>query len=580
MSIKASSITLLDFFTTDDVSLVKYSSSKLLIPAFQRNYAWDTKHVKELIDSLNDSSGSNYYIGNILIQEGTGSNSKDLVIDGQQRLTTLFLLVKVLYGSLNKRHKKEADSILFYDIKNVKARIEFNRSNLNDSFMAIMNNNFDIDVFNDSNSKKFIKNYSFIKEELEKIDDLDIFFEKIKNILFVVIRFTDGYDINELFEGLNSKGKILSTVQLTKNALFGGKQDELNNELIINIWEDIEKNFEKHNVIWFDKFLRHSGFYKYGYVSSKTLFKNIKSDLNKLDDDFLNFSNDLKTDAILYTNIRTSNLLKTDVSKKLSLSDWNVVQSLLLSLSNSELDQVYSVLFSIIKYAKNDLPYARGRNSNFLLDLKKIWAFSILVKYLDTKPSLYERLFANFCHFLSEKDLTHRSEFFTFLKKIISNSSKDKFILNFNNRIKITGEADKKVNSKNNRNYVSQLLLFYLEDGKKFTIEDLGIEHIIPKGKKNGLEKWTNISPEFKKEISEISRYKLGNLTLLSNDNTGNEDFDTKLLSYNIDTYKKNRNLKQYQKYFNSTNPKVAVEKRGVEVAGSIFDLLTNIINS
>lgn len=40
-----------------------------------------------------------------------------------------------------------------------------------------------------------------------------------------------------------------------------------------------------------------------------------------------------------------------------------------------------------------------------------------------------------------------------------------------------------------------------------------------------------NISPEFKKEISEISRYKLGNLTLLSKDNTGNEDFNTKLLS-------------------------------------------------
>lgn len=80
----------------------------MLIPAFQRNYAWDTKHVKELMDSLNNSSGSNYYIGNILIQEGTGSNSKDLIIDGQQRLTTLFLLIKVLYNSLSKKHKKRS----------------------------------------------------------------------------------------------------------------------------------------------------------------------------------------------------------------------------------------------------------------------------------------------------------------------------------------------------------------------------------------------------------------------------------------------------------------------------------------
>lgn len=91
------------------------------------------------------------------------------------------------------------------------------------------------------------------------------------------------------------------------------------------------------------------------------------------------------------------------MSKKLSLSDWNISQSLLLSLSNSELDQVYSVLFAIIKYSNNDLPYVRGRNSNFLLDLKKIWAFSILVKYLDTKPSLYERLLLIFVIFIRKR---------------------------------------------------------------------------------------------------------------------------------------------------------------------------------
>lgn len=68
-------------------------------------------------------------------------------------------------------------------MKNVKARIEFNRSNLNDSFIAIMNNNFSIDVFNDSNSKKFIKNYSFIAGEIEKIDNLDAFFEKNKKCI-------------------------------------------------------------------------------------------------------------------------------------------------------------------------------------------------------------------------------------------------------------------------------------------------------------------------------------------------------------------------------------------------------------
>lgn len=579
MAIKASSIELSNFCSSNDDT---YSSGKLVVPAFQRNYAWDKKHIKELISSI-DTHSENYYIGNILVQWGRGSNSRDLIIDGQQRITSIFLIVRALLNlNLNRLNHELANSILFSDRKRNILRLEFSRTNLNNSFVSIMEEDFTEKKFSDSNSKKFLSNYFFIKKELIKIEDYNTFLKKISKILFVVIKFNEGYDVNQLFEGLNSKGKILSTVQLTKNALFGSSKDDINFQKIINIWEEIETGFEKNNVVWFDKFLRHTGFYKYGYISNKNLFSKIKDELKDSGGDLHKFSIDLKRDAELYLKIRNASLIKSDISASISHSEWGTIQPILLNFSLAELDQIYSVLFSLIRYGSLNPDYFAPHNnkSSFLKDIKMLWAFSILNKYLDTKPSLYERDFANLCHTLFENKSVKKDKekFFIKMAKIVSDSSSDKFSKNINSRIEITGENDKKTTSKNNRNYVSQLLYFYLENGNKFSMEGFSIEHIIPKGKKAGLTKWKNISPKYLKEVSSSSRYKLGNLTLLSRDIGGNEEFDEKLKFYKKDKFKKNAKIKKYQIFFNSENPSIGVEKRGGEIGKEIHKLLIGLL--
>jgi hypothetical protein len=444
--------------------------------------------------------------------------------------------------------------------------------------MTITDDKIGGQIFKDENSKKFFKNFLLKKEEIKKIDDLNAFFEKVKNVLFVVIKFDGGYDVNQLFEGLNSKGKILSTVQLTKNSLLGCAKDDKNTEKITQTWENIEGSFERKNVVWFDKFLRHQGFYKYGYVSNANLFVKINEDL-KRQVNYLEFSQALETDALLYLKIRKAELIKSDIFESLSQSDWIITQALIVHLSNAELDQVFSVLFSMAKYAKINNSYVRGAGSNFLVDLKRLWAFSILAKYLDTKPSLFERDFASYCHKLSSGVLKDedRKNFFTKLQKIMSGASKDIFILNLNKRIKITGETDKKLTAKNNRNYVSQLLLFYLEDGRRFAVEGCKIEHIIPKGKKDGLQKWC-VGKLYIKEVRDKSRYRLGNLTLLNKDELGNESFDKKLKYYEKDGFSKNKLLENYKELFNSENPSSAVNERGKEIGGVVYDLLIGIV--
>ena len=98
MSIKRSS----DPSWADVVSLFQQSiGSKFIIPVYQRNYVWDAKkQVKTLLDDFYSLIGNDktHFLGIIIdyLASGSARSHKYYVIDGQQRLTTLFLLIRAL----------------------------------------------------------------------------------------------------------------------------------------------------------------------------------------------------------------------------------------------------------------------------------------------------------------------------------------------------------------------------------------------------------------------------------------------------------------------------------------------------
>lgn len=70
-----------------------------VIPRYQRAYAWEDKEIGQLIDDINDidiDSTENYYIGSLIVSKIQGKTETYEVVDGQQRLTTLFLLLQYL----------------------------------------------------------------------------------------------------------------------------------------------------------------------------------------------------------------------------------------------------------------------------------------------------------------------------------------------------------------------------------------------------------------------------------------------------------------------------------------------------
>lgn len=76
-------------FTLEELS---GSTDKYIVPLYQRAYAWTQKEIRQLIDDINDFDEEQYYLGSLIVHKREDAFE---VIDGQQRLTTLYLLFTV-----------------------------------------------------------------------------------------------------------------------------------------------------------------------------------------------------------------------------------------------------------------------------------------------------------------------------------------------------------------------------------------------------------------------------------------------------------------------------------------------------
>lgn len=86
---------------------------KITVPIYQRNYSWDTDQVKELLDDLVGSLQSErpHFLGCLILQDDPNDKSKCEVVDGQQRLTTVFLVLARIQDELHRLSKAGFNTI-------------------------------------------------------------------------------------------------------------------------------------------------------------------------------------------------------------------------------------------------------------------------------------------------------------------------------------------------------------------------------------------------------------------------------------------------------------------------------------
>lgn len=241
----------------------------LEIPFFQRAYVWNDENWKDLLDDLFRNSGS-HFLGSIILKRTkhkTGFADKSIVIDGQQRLTTLSILIKALYDSIQNKKSKlisDATEALFYTLKSSGSDylLSINHShNDRKQFEEVMGYVTDgeiqspiltkLDKIDEADPKVLIKRcYKYFYTQLQQksqdeiIELWDNLFDKNNKIL-VVIDLDDNDQEQKIFDTINSSGVRLTSTDIIKNALY---------QKLIEITKDDEKVAEYYKNTWAETF--------------------------------------------------------------------------------------------------------------------------------------------------------------------------------------------------------------------------------------------------------------------------------------------------------------------------------------
>lgn len=483
------------------------------IPKFQRDYSWESEHWDDLWQDILlvvKSEENEHYMGYLVLQ--TSDNKKFIVIDGQQRLTTLSILILAVLKALNnlvskgenvadneKRIQSFRDSYIGYLnpvtlISDNKLKLNRNSDEYYRNYLVLLK---DLPIRNTNSSEKQMREcfnwfHTKITKEFKTGEDLAQFIDTIVDkLFFTVIEVTDQINAFKVFETLNARGVQLSSSDLLKNYLFSvideTKPHISEIEELESLWSRIIGKLGNKK---FEDYLRYYWNSKNKTVRKNQLFKTIRNNITTKEDTF-KLIRDLDDTADLFIAIQDpeSEYWNDLPEVKKQLNDLKLFQikqtnSLLMS-GYKNLDQKsFSKLVksaSIISFRYNIIG---GLNPNEQEDNYNKVAISIS----NTKTFEIKSLQAIYV-----ADTNFENDFST---KQFKNTSRNHKIVKY-----ILAKIE---NYKYNNDIDS--------DSDNYTIE-----HILPE---SADETWG----EFENEEIERSIYRLGNLTLLEKKLNRNAD--------------------------------------------------------
>lgn len=220
MKITPTQLTLQQFFSV--------GNEQFVIPAYQRRYAWGQRQQRELFDDLRLlASGDTHLLGTVLFLSDThkpGINQLELV-DGQQRVTTITILMRVLARRFEHEQKEKTSQKLaeLLQCEGVDEQVmpKLQLGDLDDGdYVRIMDGGDISEVENTCLSGA----YEYFTEWVRQlsVDELNVFFHKLMNSASVIRLDVDAAkDAYKLFETINNRGLRLKPTDIIKNFLLG-----------------------------------------------------------------------------------------------------------------------------------------------------------------------------------------------------------------------------------------------------------------------------------------------------------------------------------------------------------------------
>lgn len=280
------------------------SRDKFSIPQYQRDYAWKKKNFEELWEDLRESRDSGdsqgHFLGTIVVAPNQQDSKKFDIIDGQQRITTIFML---LYALVCKSEFKDTYKIKFLTDKRGDTKLEvvpqnqeFLKELLRDSEKGTLSSTLKEKA--DTRGKKNL--YEVFESILDKVSNLDsVEVEKsIETLLSMVLMWLEEPNSGKAirtFQSVNDRGISLSLLDKLKSLLIyysnlycngsGGLDEEINNTFgeIFKIFLKIEdhrhiSNIGNQQFGESDIFRYHAGSNKFAHIEFLGYYKSSNSD--------------------------------------------------------------------------------------------------------------------------------------------------------------------------------------------------------------------------------------------------------------------------------------------------------------
>ncbi len=502
------------------------------VPSYQRDYSWKQDHWEDLwADILTILNGDSiHYMGSIVLQNK--GDKRYTVIDGQQRLSTLTLIVlatiKTIQNLIDKNIDKEnnQERVLLLTKKflgdkdpgslTYSAKLELNENNNSffQTHLMVFRQPLNEKTLRDSD-KLLWQAYNFFLGKIvsyfqnnEHGEELANFLNKqvAEKMMFIQIVVEDELSAYTVFETLNSRGVSLTVTDLLKNYLFS-LSTTVDLEHVKEKWRKIVDTVGLDN---FPTFLRHYWISKNKLIRQEYLFRAMK-DVVKTSPQVIDLLDELEKNAQLYNALSNSSdpfwIGQKDQKKRIKeieLFKEKQALPLLLASYNNLATEEFTKVLRIVSVITFRYTIIGGLHTNLKEDVYNKAAIKISNKELITASSIANEV------------------------KALYTSDKD-----FKNDFSTTA-----LSTKRNKKLV-RYILFEIENHLAQTDTDYEdspatIEHILPE---NAGDEWV---ANFPFSIQESLVYRLGNYTLLEDDknrNCGNKNFDAKKAIYHTSQY-------------------------------------------
>ena len=492
-----------------------------IVPQYQRPYVWQEENIQELIDDIyyafENKQNSEYFLGALVLKRTTEKEFREYeILDGQQRLTTLCMMMAVIRDLIKKPQYKYTLSQMIYQEENEllkvpsRNRIKYNTRDKVKDFVKdyiiangstrkrdLVNYHEDTNI-SVSNMAKAISTMHTIFDNKENLEAFAVFL--LNNVLFIYVSTDNTEDAFRLFTILNDRGIPLSNADILKS---------------INIGEICEEDLDEYSKHW--EYLEekyHKGFDRFLSFVRTILLKN-KPSSNLLDE--------------YEKNIYQKNILKKGKNTIDFLIELDGIYDKIIDLNDENLSNEYKNLVTIMKLGLHSDEW-----------IPTVLSYFLKFEYYNLDEFIKKLEYKFIGDLMSNVSPSKRRENLNNIIKTIEIVSKENMDILFENRELF--DIDKNIFRKNingdiyGKKYTKYLLLkmeYLMNDNSVYlsNYKEISIEHVLPQ---NPLKK-SHWRRDFTEEQRKLWTNKLSNLVLISNKKNvklANLDFKKKKEEY------------------------------------------------